>query len=74
MPPEWENEQEQDEIALFQKLEEAKEALILAVGVLNEANDASAVECARAECRVAYQRYHEALERFSTWVLGPKSS
>ncbi len=74
MPAERENEQEQLELTLFRELEKAKDALIEAVGVLNEANDSPAVESARAQCRVAYQRYHEALERFSTWVLGPKSS
>ena len=74
MPSEPENDQERVEIMLFRELEKAKDALIQAVGVLNEASDSAAVESARGECRIAYQRYHEALERFSTWVLGPKSS
>lgn len=73
MPEDRENEQEQVEITLFRELEKAKDALIQAVSLLDEANESpSAVESARAECRVAYQRYHEALQRFSTWVLGPK--
>lgn len=75
MPAERESGQEQVEVTLFRELEKAKDALIQAVGVLNDAGESpSAVEAARMECRVAYQRYHEALERFSTWVLGPKST
>ncbi len=75
MPEDPGNEQEQVEVTLFRELEKAKDALIQAVSVLNEGNQSpAAVESARAQCRAAYQRYHDALERFSTWVLGPKSS
>lgn len=73
MPDHRDDEQESIEVTLLRELEEAKEALIQAVGALNEArNSASALEPARAACHAAYQSYHEALERFSAWVLGPK--
>ena len=72
MPEDPENEQEQTEITLFRELETAKETLIQAVTALNDARGSpSALEPAREQCHAAYQRYHEALQRFSTWVLGP---
>ena len=73
MPEDREDEQPKIEVALFRELEEAKEALLEAVGALNEARDSpSALEPARAACLAAYQRYHVALERFRYLGPGPE--
>lgn len=73
MPEDRKNDPERVEHTLLRQLEEAKEALLQAVSALDEARESpTELEPARTACHAAYQRYHEALDRFSTWVLGPK--
>lgn len=74
MPDDKEDEREQMESTLFLELEEAKRALMEAVSALNASGDSPpAMAAARERCQLAYEKYNAALERFSTWVLGPKS-